>query len=100
MSLLVYDKKLNTMVEYYTDRHVQLDQVYEQMQIAQDVKKRTRINKIIKIRSVNANEKIKLMQTKGEATEQNQCKHSKIKKEEHTFSEIQEEYKEINVNGS
>ena len=59
MSLIVYDKKLNNVVEYFTEESVQLDHIHEELKRAENGEKRTRTNRLLTIRSVNANLKIK-----------------------------------------
>ena len=58
MSLLVYDKKLNNMTEYYTNESVKLEHIYQEMVKQKSGSKRTRTNKILTVRSIDANQKI------------------------------------------
>ena len=69
MTLLVYDEKQNSIVEYFTHDSMKLEHVYQQMDKAnKSEKKRTRTNKILTVRSVNAYDKVqdKFKQNKKE----------------------------------
>ena len=57
LSLLVLDKKLNKITEYTSESTIKLENIHEKMDLAKNVKKRTRTNRALIIRSVDANEK-------------------------------------------